>query len=186
MARRRYGRDTLLKNDLDHTPAIGVDNLLHGALLNTLLWDQSHNFNDLVHDLRKALNRHLRLAIWTQPPKITILAYISQFLSRSTDIECVSSLACPNIPGHQRQRQDHHCRRLAPPAMSGLCLLMRMALAAIRSASDRHLVRSRRSSCAMPRSWHRAARPNPLDLSAPSAQQKQDTRLRLTPNREHS
>ena len=57
-----------------------MDNLLHGALLNELLRDQSHNFNNLVHDLRIALNRHLRLAIWTQPPKIAVLASISQFL----------------------------------------------------------------------------------------------------------
>ena len=54
---------------------------------------------------------------------------------------------------------------LTPTAMSGLCLLMRMALAAFRSASDRHFVRDRQSSCAMPRLWHRGARSNPLDLS---------------------
>ena len=51
---------------------------------------------------------------------------------------------------------------------------MRMALAAFRSASDRHIVRGRQSSCAMPRSWHRTARPNPLELSALSVHQKQD------------
>ena len=68
------------------------DNLLHGALLNAPLWDQSHSFNDLVHDFRNVLNRHLRLAIWTEPPKITILAYISQFLSRRVDIECVRGM----------------------------------------------------------------------------------------------
>ena len=58
--------------------------------------------------------------------------------------------------------------------MSELCLLMRMALAAFRSESGRHLVRGRQSSCAMPRSWHRAARPNPLDPSALSVQREQD------------
>ena len=78
--------------------------LLHSALLNALLWDQSHNFYDLVHDLRNVLN-NLRLAISTQPPKITVLAYMSQFLSRRVDIECASSLTCPNIPDHQRPRQ---------------------------------------------------------------------------------
>ena len=51
---------------------------------------------------------------------------------------------------------------------------MRVALAAFRSASDRHFVRGRQSSCAVPHSWHRAARPNPLDLSALSVQHKQD------------
>ena len=51
---------------------------------------------------------------------------------------------------------------------------MRMALAAFRSASDRHIVRGRQSSCAMRRSWHRTARRNPVDLSALSVQQKQD------------
>ena len=81
-----------------------VDNLLHGELLNALLWDQSHNFNDLVHDLRNVLNRHLRLAIWTQPPKITILPFFSQFLPRR------HSNTRTWYPGHQRQRQDHHCR----------------------------------------------------------------------------
>ena len=33
-----------------------MDNLLHGTLLNALLWDQSHNFNDLIHDFRNVLN----------------------------------------------------------------------------------------------------------------------------------
>ena len=82
-------RDTVLENGLDHFryffPDLwygDADKLLHGALLNALLWDQSHNFNDLVHGLRNVLNRQLRLAVGTQPPKITItiLAYISQFL----------------------------------------------------------------------------------------------------------
>ena len=45
-----------------------VDSLLHGALLNALLWDQSHNF------FRNVLNRHLRFAVWAQPPKMTTLA----------------------------------------------------------------------------------------------------------------
>ena len=58
--------------------------------------------------------------------------------------------------------------------MLELGLLMRMALAAFRSESGRHLVRGRQSSCAMPRSWHRAARPNPLDPSALSVQREQD------------
>ena len=31
------------------------DYLLHGALLNALLWDQSHNFVDLLNDLRNVL-----------------------------------------------------------------------------------------------------------------------------------
>ena len=52
----------------------GRGHSLHGALLNALLWDQTHNLNDLRHVLRNVLNRHLRLAIWSQPPKITILA----------------------------------------------------------------------------------------------------------------
>ena len=47
------------------------------SLLNALLWDQSHNF------FRNVLNRHLRLAVWTQPPKITILALLDQW-----DIHC--------------------------------------------------------------------------------------------------
>ena len=51
----------------------GRGHSLHGALLNALLWDQTHNFNDLRHVLRNVLNHHLRLAIWSQPPKITIL-----------------------------------------------------------------------------------------------------------------
>ena len=134
------------------------------------LWDQSHNFKDLVHDLRNALNRHLRLAIWTQPPKITILVHIGQFLSRRVDIECVrsvtssvSSLEYLNVV--TSANVNISLPTLTPPAMSGLCLLMRMALAAFRSASDRHLVRGRQSSCAMPRSWHRAALPHLLDLS---------------------
>ena len=50
-------RDTLLENDQDsctvHDQWYGsVDNLFHGALLDTLLWNQSHNFNDLLFDLR--------------------------------------------------------------------------------------------------------------------------------------
>ena len=61
---------------------------------------------------------------------------------------------------------------LTTPAMSGLCFLMRMALAAFRSASDRHFVRSCQSSCAVKRSRHRAARPNPIDLPALSVQHK--------------
>ena len=92
-------RDTLLGNDLDHFHYFFhdlwcwyADNLLHGALLNAHQWNQSHNFNDLLHDLRNVLNRHLRLAVWTQPPKITILAYINQFLSRRVDIECVRGI----------------------------------------------------------------------------------------------
>ena len=63
---------------------------------------------------------------------------------------------------------------LTPPAMSRLNLLMWMALPPFESASDRRFVRSRQSSCATPRSWHRAPRPNPLNLSALSAKQKQD------------
>ena len=61
-------------------------------------WNLSHKFNDLVHDFQKVLNRHLRLAIWTQPPKIT------------------SATVKISLP------------TLTPPAMSGLCQLMRMAL----------------------------------------------------------
>ena len=50
-------RDTLLVKDQDsctfHDLWYGsVDNLFHGALLDTLLWNQSHNFNDLLFDLR--------------------------------------------------------------------------------------------------------------------------------------
>ena len=138
-----------------------VDNLLHGALLNALLGS---------------------IRIWTQPPKITILAYVSQFPSRRVDIECVrgitSSISSLEYPKRASWSTVPTSRSslptLTPPSMSGLCLFMRMAPAAIRSASDRHSVRGRQSSCAKPRSWHRAARPNTLDLSALSVQRKQD------------
>ena len=155
-----------------------VDNLLHGALLKALLCTAARarinrTTSMIVHDLRNVLNRHLRLAIWTQLPKITILASISPFLSRRVDIECVrsvtssvSSLECPiNVVSWSPAPTSRSSRpTLTPPAMSGPCLLIRMALAAFRSASDRHLVRGRQSSCATPQSRHRAA-PNPLDLS---------------------
>ena len=47
-----------------------VHKSFNGALLITLLWDQSHNFTDLLHDLR---NVHLRLAVWTQHRRSTFL-----------------------------------------------------------------------------------------------------------------
>ena len=73
-----------------HDPWCGdLNNLLHCALLNALLWDQLHNITNLLHDLRNVLNRHLRLAVWTQPPKIIILTYIRQFLFQTCDFECV-------------------------------------------------------------------------------------------------
>ena len=82
-------QDTLLANDLDHSRCFfhdlwygDVDSLLHGALLNAFMWDLSRNFSDLLHDLRNVLNRHLRLDVWTQLSKITVLTYINQFLSR--------------------------------------------------------------------------------------------------------
>ena len=68
-------RDELLGNSLDHFPYFlrdlwygDVDNLLHGTLMTALLWDQSHNV------FRNVLDRHLRFAVWAQPPKITALA----------------------------------------------------------------------------------------------------------------
>ena len=50
-----------------------VESLLHGALLNALLWDQSHTLNDLRHELRNALNRHLRLAILRNHQRLPLL-----------------------------------------------------------------------------------------------------------------
>ena len=188
-------------NDLDHFHYFShdlwygdVENLLHGALLNALLWDRSHNFNDLVHDFRNVLHRHLRHVVGTQPPKITILAYISQFLSRRVGIErvrgvtsSVSSLEYPNVVSWSPAPTSRSSwPTLIPPVMSALCLLMRMALAAFVSASGRHFVRDRQSSCAMPRSWRRAARPNPLDLSCCLHSKSQIICVRLAPNREHS
>ena len=59
-------RETLLVNDLDHTGYFfqdlwfrDVDHLLPGVRTNALLWEQSHNINDLVHDSRKGLIRYL-------------------------------------------------------------------------------------------------------------------------------
>ena len=54
-------------NDLDHTGYFfhdlwfgDMDNLFQVRLTNALLWDQSHSINDLVHDLRNGLIRHLQ------------------------------------------------------------------------------------------------------------------------------
>ena len=61
-----------------------VRNLFNGALLVTLLWDQAHNFTDLLHDLSSQSSSASRRLDAT--PKIIILAYINQFLSRFVDI----------------------------------------------------------------------------------------------------
>ena len=68
-----------------------VDNLLHGASLNALQWNQSDNFNDLVHDLRNALNRHLRLVVWTQPQKITSITSSVSSLESSNVMILITS-----------------------------------------------------------------------------------------------
>ena len=92
--------------------------LLNDTLLVAILWNQSRNFNDLLNDLRNAWNRHLRLAVWTQPPNITILAYISQFLSRRVVIVCLITRV-PELPTSRS-----FLLALTPPAMSGLCTLI--------------------------------------------------------------
>ena len=69
--------------------------------------------------------------------------------------------------------------------MSELCLLMRMALAAFRSESGRHLVRGRQSSCAMPRSGTELRDQIRWILLCLYSENK-ITRLRLAPNRELS
>ena len=62
-----------------------VHNSLNGALLITLLWDQKHNFTDLLHDLRNILSRHLRLAVWTQHQRSSFLrTSINSFPDLST------------------------------------------------------------------------------------------------------
>ena len=59
-----------------------VHNSFNGALLITLLWDQSHNFTDLLHDLR---NVHLRLAVWTQHRRSSFLrTSVNSFPDSST------------------------------------------------------------------------------------------------------
>ena len=59
-----------------------VHNSFNGALLTTLLWDQSHNFTDLLHDLR---NVHLRLAVWTQHRRTSFLrTSVNSFPDSST------------------------------------------------------------------------------------------------------
>ena len=62
-----------------------VHNSFNGALLITLPWDQSHNFTDLLHDLRNILSRHLRLAVWTQHRRSSFLrTSINSFPDLST------------------------------------------------------------------------------------------------------
>ena len=96
LAHRRFGRRYAPRYDLWHGD---VDNLLHGALLNALLWNQSHNFNDLRDDLRNVLNRHLRLAVWTKPPKITILISF-QICSRRLFSPCSSEKVPISLATH--------------------------------------------------------------------------------------
>ena len=80
---------------------------------------KSCNFNDLRHDLRIVCNRHPRLAVSTQPPKSTILACISQFLSRRAVIECVrgvvreikSHIPWPRTLSHLPATSTHCLRR---------------------------------------------------------------------------
>ena len=153
--------DTLRDTHLDHFRRCfhdlkygDVDNLLHGALLNALLWDQSHNFNGLVHALRNVFNRHLRLAISTQPRKITILRTSVNFFPRVCKRHNVLSLITRihvSVPS---------CGWPLPPSDRHRML--------------RHFVRGRQSLFTLPPSWHRTLRTNPLDLSALSVQQKQD------------
>ena len=66
-----------------------VHNSFNGALLITLLWDQSHNFTHLLHDLR---NVHLRLAVWTQHRR-------ASFLRTSVNSFPVSSTYCTSTRG---------------------------------------------------------------------------------------
>ena len=66
-----------------------MHNSFNGALLITVLWDQSHNFTDLLHDLR---NVHLRLAIGTQHPR-------SSFLRTSVNSFPDSSTYCTSTRG---------------------------------------------------------------------------------------
>ena len=66
-----------------------VHNSFNGALLITLLWDRSHNFTDLLHDLR---NVHLRLAVWTQHRR-------SSFLRTSVNSFADSSTYCTSTRG---------------------------------------------------------------------------------------
>ena len=73
--------------DTSHNLLLGlrdchVHNSFNGALLITLLWDHSHNFTDLLHDLR---NVHLRLVVWTQHRRSSFLrTSINSFPDLST------------------------------------------------------------------------------------------------------
>ena len=72
-------------------------------------------------------NRRLRprLAVWTQPPQIIMLVRIVEFLSRRVVIECVSSLAYPNLISCSPARTSRSSlSALTAPAMSGLCSLI--------------------------------------------------------------
>ena len=87
-----------------------VHNSFNGAQLITLLWDQWHNFTDLLHDLRNILSRHLRLAVWTQHRRSSFLrTSINSFpdlstYCTSTRETCTTSFAVKTVKLQQPAR----------------------------------------------------------------------------------
>ena len=96
-----------------------VHNSFNGALLTTLLWDKSHNFTDLLHDLR---NVHLRLAVWTQHRRTSFLrTSVNSFPDSST--YCTStSLNLHNGLRSQNCQTSTGCSKLHPKHLFRNCL----------------------------------------------------------------
>ena len=134
-------RDTLLVNDLHHFHYFShdlwcwnLDNLLHGVLY-ALLWDQSHNFNDLVHDLRNELKSSPASCHLTSLPLHPDLCPVRRCLFQ---LHCVIQLQRENgsafqggggkqhhpkegretkqaAPTRRMMREQHHEGKAAPP-----------------------------------------------------------------------
>ena len=90
-----------------------VHNSFNGALLITRLWDQSHNFTDLLHDWRNIISRHLRLAVWTQHRRssflrtsINSLPDLSTYCT-STRRTCTTAFAVKTVKLQQAARNLH-------------------------------------------------------------------------------
>ena len=78
-------RNPFLRDHFDTSHNQLVHNSFNGALWITLLWDQSHNYTDLLHDLRNIISRHLRLIVWTQHRRSSFLrTSINSFPDLST------------------------------------------------------------------------------------------------------
>ena len=95
-----------------------VHNSFNVALLITLLWDQSHNFTDLLHDLR---NVHLRLAVWTQHLRSLFLRTSVNFFPDS------STTVYPHGDLHNGLRSQNcgtstSCSKLHPKHLFRNCL----------------------------------------------------------------